>query len=212
MKRSLSIGFLCLLASGGVAAPALAIDPEVMKQRLEKLKEAREKARAAARTNPSAQATTTATPPPPPPPPTATATATPTATASAVPTATVAPKASATPPAASASAAPLASASASAAPVVAGPPDLEQLRKSRPERKHREASGLRERWGDLAASEQAKSEMKQHAQRMAYLQRIRTLGESKNDSKFVESCDKLITAEERRNANAMNALRSGAKP
>ena len=56
----------------------------------------------------------------------------------------------------------------------------------------------------------AKAELRQHAQRLAYLQRIRQLAEGKNDAKLVESVDKLITAEERRNADAMNALRTSA--
>jgi len=210
MKRSLSISALLILAAASVAPPVFGADPEATRQKLEKLKADREKARQAARANASAQPAATTPPPPattpppaattpPPPPPAATA------VPSVKPAASVAPppSTSAT-PAASASAAPAASATPAATLAL----ELEQLRKTRPERKHREAASLRDRWGDLATSEQAKAELKQHAQRAAYLQRIRQLGESRNDSKFVESVDKLITAEERRNAHAMNALRS----
>ena len=58
----------------------------------------------------------------------------------------------------------------------------------------------------------AGAELKLHAQRTAYLQRIRALATKANDSKTVQAVDILITKEDNRNAEAMNALRSGALP
>ncbi|HET9932128.1 MAG TPA: hypothetical protein VFQ35_15600 [Polyangiaceae bacterium] len=213
MKRSQWIWALLLLTSASFAPAARAADPEALRQKLEKIKADREKARAAARATATPQPTAAPTPtPPPPPPPTATTTATssapkPTASAAA---SVAAPKPSAVPSAIAptASVAP----SASAVPASVALSDVEQLRKSRPDRKHREAQNLRERWGELVNNEQAKAELRLHAQRGAYLQRIRQLAESKNDSKLVESIDKLITVEERRSADAMNALRTAALP
>lgn len=211
IKRSRSTWALILLAlASSAATTASAADPEALRQKLEKIKADREKARAAARAAASQQPAATATPTTTPPT-TATALPTATATASATPKASATP--SATPPTASASAAPAAS-SAAKAPVL---PEIEQLRKTRPDRKHREAQNLRERWGELVTKDSAKAELRQHAQRLAYLQRIRQLAETKNDLKLVESVDKLITEEERRDADAMNALRTsaastGAKP
>lgn len=68
---------------------------------------------------------------------------------------------------------------------------------------------MKDRWGELTKDERGRAELKLHAQRSAYLQRIRALAEKNNDAKMVESVDKLITKEETRNANAMNALRTG---
>jgi hypothetical protein len=124
--------------------------------------------------------------------------------ASAAATASAQPKAS---PAASGSAAPPPSASAAPAPALSG---IEELRRTRPDRRRAELTALRERWGDLVAADRAKDELKLHAQRSAYLQRMRALADQANDPKFVASVDKLITQEERRDADAMNALRSGA--
>ena len=47
-------------------------------------------------------------------------------------------------------------------------------------------------------------------QRLAYLQRIRALGAK--DPTFVKGVDALITKEESRDSDALNALRSGALP
>jgi hypothetical protein len=70
-------------------------------------------------------------------------------------------------------------------------------------------SKLKDRWGDLTRDERGRAELKLHARRSAYLQRIRALAEKNNDAKLVESVDKLITKEELRDGNAMNALRTG---
>jgi len=51
-----------------------------------------------------------------------------------------------------------------------------------------------------------------HAQRSAYLQRIRALGAKANDVAFVKTVDALITKEDARDADALNALRSAALP
>jgi hypothetical protein len=131
------------------------------------------------------------------------------------PTASAAPKASATAPA-SASAAPKASASAAPAASAAHPGtaaialDLEALRKSRPERRHAEFVDLQSRWGGLLADPRTADELKLHGQRFAYLQRIRALGAK--DPTFLKSVDALITKEETRDSDALNALRSGALP
>ena len=62
------------------------------------------------------------------------------------------------------------------------------------------------------AAAAASAELKQHAQRTAYLQRIRALASKANDAKTVTAVDILITKEDARDADAMNALRSGALP
>jgi len=90
--------------------------------------------------------------------------------------------------------------------------DLEALKKSRPDRRHAEFIDLQQRWGNLLADPRVNAELKQHAQRIAYLQRIRALAVKANDAKLVKDVDLLITKEELRDANAMNALRSGALP
>ena len=69
---------------------------------------------------------------------------------------------------------------------------------------------MQSRWGNLLSNPRSTDELKLHAQRLAYLQRIRALGAK--DPAFVKSVDALITKEESRNSDALNALRSGALP
>jgi hypothetical protein len=138
----------------------------------------------------------------------------PTTIATVAPTATVAPKATT---AASGSAAPATSGSAapakSAAPVATALAlDLDALKKTRTDRRHAEVVDLQSRWGSLLSDPKSAAELKLHAQRSAYLQRIRALGEKANDATFVKGVDALITKEDNRDADAMNALRSGALP
>jgi hypothetical protein len=138
----------------------------------------------------------------------------PTTVATVAPTATVAPKATT---AASASAAPATSSSvaplASAAPAAAALAlNLDELKKTRTDRRHAEVVDLQNRWGTLLSDPRSLAELKLHAQRSAYLQRIRALGEKANDATFVKGVDALITKEDGRDADAMNALRSGALP
>jgi hypothetical protein len=87
---------------------------------------------------------------------------------------------------------------------------LDRLRRSRPDRRHLDAGRLQQRWGDLVVDSRAQAELKLHAEHIAYLQRIRALAQGVSDAKSVESVDVLITQEDRRDADAMNALRSGA--
>ena len=223
-----SVGGTALAQSGGLAKQAEA-------QRLQKLKAQADAAILAAKqrdqANARASATSTATATPTNttinrPVPTATATTTTTATATATTTASSRPATSASASVASsakppASATPTGSASAVASAI---PPrdrtdtaaialDLEALKKSRTDRRHAEIVDLQQRWGtSLLSDARAGAELKQHAQRIAYLQRIRALAVKANDAKLVGSVDTAITKEELRNANAMNALRSGALP
>jgi hypothetical protein len=91
--------------------------------------------------------------------------------------------------------------------------DLEALKKSRPERRHAEVVDLQARFGNaLLADARSAAELKLHAQRIAYLQRIRALAVKANDAKLVKDVDTSLTKEELRSANAMNSLRSGALP
>jgi hypothetical protein len=91
--------------------------------------------------------------------------------------------------------------------------DLEALKKSRPERRHAEVVDLQARFGNaLLADARSATELKLHAQRIAYLQRIRALAVKANDAKLVKDVDTSLTKEELRSANAMNSLRSGALP
>jgi hypothetical protein len=69
---------------------------------------------------------------------------------------------------------------------------------------------LKDRWGELTRDDRGRAELKLHAQRSAYLQRIRSLAEKASDAKLVESVDKLITKEEQRDASVMNNIRNGA--
>jgi hypothetical protein len=69
---------------------------------------------------------------------------------------------------------------------------------------------MQSRWGSLLSDPRSADELKLHAQRLAYLQRIRALGAK--DPTFVKGVDALITKEETRNSDALNALRSGALP
>jgi hypothetical protein len=221
-----SFGGTALAQSGGLAKQAEA-------QRLQKLKAQADaaiqaaKQRDQANARPSATATATATPTNTTinrPTPTATATATTTATASATASSRPATSASASvassaKPPASATPAGSASAAASALPprdrtdTAAIALDLEALKKSRIERRHTEVVDLQQRWGTALLSDaRASAELKQHAQRIAYLQRIRALAVKASDAALVKDVDLLITKEELRNANAMNALRSGALP
>ncbi len=103
--------------------------------------------------------------------------------------------------------------SAAPKPPVAISLDIEELKKTRPERRKAELDNLQARWGGtLLRDTRAAAELKLHAQRTAYLQRIRALATKANDSKTVQAVDILITKEDNRNADAMNALRSGALP
>jgi hypothetical protein len=169
-------------------------------------------AQAAATAAPTVAPTTAPTPVVAPKPPTVVILKPPTTVATVAPTASVAPK-----PATSASAAPATSGSvapvASAAPAAAALAlNLDELKKTRTDRRHAEVVDLQNRWGTLLSDPRSSAELKLHAQRSAYLQRIRALGEKANDATFVKGVDALITKEDGRDADAMNALRSGALP
>ncbi len=229
MKRKSTIAAVLLMASGAVAAQAFAQSPTkaAEAQRLQKLREQRDAAIAAARAQnnqinrpaPTTAPTPAATPAPTPTTPPTTApttppTTTPTATTTATAAATAAPTSTGTAAAAaSASATSAASASAlSAKPTPEIGVDLEALKQTRADRRKVELDGLKARWGELLRDDRAKSELKLHAQRTAYLQRIRALATKANDAKTVQAVDVLITKEDLRSADVMNALRSGALP
>jgi hypothetical protein len=233
MKFNSTLAAALLMASGVVAAQAFAQTAPPLtpaQQRLQQLKAQRDAkiAQAKAQQNqiqrpvPTAAPTPTpiatpapTPPPPPPPPPTAVPTTRPTAAPTTTPTAaTAAPSASAAPKGSASGFTSTAAPSASAAPK---PPailglDLEELKKTRPERRKVEIGSLQARWGELLRNDRATAELKQHAQRTAYLQRIRALASKANDAKTVQAVDILITKEDSRDADAMNALRSGALP
>jgi hypothetical protein len=225
MKRHFYIASALLLMSGAIASQAVGQSGGTSSRdaRLQKLKEQREAAIAAAKARQAATATatTTATAAPTT---TATATATPTTTATATATPTTTATATATPtttatPSATTSASAAASSSAAPSSSVAPKPpealvlDLAGLKQTRPERRKVEIAALQVRWGtELLRDSRATEELKRHAQRTAYLQRIRALASKANDTKTVQAVDVLITKEDTRNADAMNALRSGALP
>jgi hypothetical protein len=228
MKRKSLIAAAALIASGVIVGTAFAqttTPPLTPAQRLANLKARQDAAVAAAK----ARQNTIQRPVP-----TATPTVTPTATPTVTPTATPTAKPTTTPtttPTAATTAKPTASAatSASAKPASSTAPasstsalpkappaplslDIEELKKTRPDRRKAEFDQLQARWGELLRDPRAGTELKQHAQRTAYLQRIRALASKANDAKTVQAVDVLITKEDTRNADAMNALRSGALP
>jgi hypothetical protein len=228
MKRKSLIAAAALIASGVVVGTALAqttTPPLTPAQRLQNLKAKQDAALAAAKARqntiqrPAPTSTPTATPTATP---TVAPTTTPTATTTARPTATAAPTTTPTAAAtasASASAKPATSAvpAASGSAVPKAPPaplslDIEELKKTRPDRRKTEFAALQARWGELLRDPRANAELKLHAQRTAYLQRIRALASKANDAKTVQAVDILITKEDARDADAMNALRSGALP
>jgi hypothetical protein len=99
--------------------------------------------------------------------------------------------------------------------VVASPKAAEalvELDKTRTERRKATVLRIRERWGALIDTEAARSELRQHAERVARLSRIRSLAEEKRKLATLETVDILLTKEELRHGNAMNALRTGGKP
>ena len=208
-----AFALLTLLAISPLAEAQTAAPSPAAAARLAKLKARQDAIIAAAKLKAATPAVTT---PPPPPPPLVTvppvvtappkATVAPTATALAT---TVKPVASA-PPATSGSAAPIAVAAHPDTAAIAL--DLDALKKTRPDRRHAEFLDLQARFGGLLSDPRATAELKQHAQRIAYLQRIRALGVKANDANFVKSVDALITSEETRDANALNALRTSALP
>jgi len=91
------------------------------------------------------------------------------------------------------------------------PPELKDIRSTRFERRKATVEALKRRWGDLTANDRALEELKLHGSRVAYLQRIRVLAEKDKKQKLVIQVDELLTAEEKRHGNAMNALRGAAK-
>ncbi|HKQ68774.1 MAG TPA: hypothetical protein VJT73_05510 [Polyangiaceae bacterium] len=107
-------------------------------------------------------------------------------------------------------------ATASVKPAVAPSPrvdpnaGVEKLRNTREDRRHAEIERLHRRWGELVSDERSKVELELHAKRVAYLQRIRSVAEKAGDAKTVQAVDELIVQEERRDAEALNALRSGS--
>ena len=90
--------------------------------------------------------------------------------------------------------------------------DIATLRKDRTDRRKSTVERLRKRWGSLLANEKGTADLKQHARRVAFLQRIRLVAESKKDAKSVEAVDELLTQEDERHTKAMNSLREGALP
>lgn len=223
--KKLNIAAALLVASGVIAAQALAQSPlqkAADAQRLQKLKAQKDAAVAAAKARqntiqpgPTPTSTPTAAPTPTPvvaptTPPAivkTTPTATPTTTATPSTSASVKPA-----PSGTFAVAPPPSASAVPKAPVALSLDLDELKKTRADRRSAEVQQLKARWGELLHNDTALGELKLHAQRTAYLQRIRALASKANDSKTVEAVDVLITKEDTRDADAMNALRSGALP
>jgi len=214
MNKTRSLAAVALLAFTTITPAAFAQStPAAQAARQQKLQAAQAAARArasaaaaTASSAPTVAPTTAPTVAPPPATATATATAAPSAAATAAPPKTTA--------SAAASTAPATSGSAVAAQVRPDPTalalDIEALRKSRSDRRHAEFAGMQARWGSLLSDPRSADELKLHAQRLAYLQRIRALGAK--DPAFVKSVDALITKEETRNSDALNALRSGALP
>ena len=90
--------------------------------------------------------------------------------------------------------------------------DIDELRKNRGDRRKDSVGRLRRRWGQLLADEKGAAELKRHSFRLAALQRIRVIAESKKDLKTVETVDELLTKEDERHFKAMNSLREGALP
>jgi hypothetical protein len=90
--------------------------------------------------------------------------------------------------------------------------DIETLRKDRTDRRTSTVARLRKRWGSLLANEKGTADLKLHARRVAFLQRIRAVASSKKDTKSVEVVDELLTQEDERHTKAMNSLREGALP
>jgi hypothetical protein len=86
------------------------------------------------------------------------------------------------------------------------------LRKDRGDRRKGTVARLKRRWGNVLAQENGAAELKNHSRRVALLQRIRIVADKKNDAQTVQSVDELLTQEDQRHANAMNALREGALP
>ena len=215
MKRNYGFAGALLLASLTVTPLVFGqSSPAAQAARLKRLQDqqaavlARVKAAQAASSAAAVPTTTPTVAPTTPPTPTAVPTAATTATVAPKPSATAAASASAK-PATSASAVPVTSASAAPVPLALAL-DIEALRKTRAERRHVEFTNLQARWGSLLSDPRAAEELKLHAQRSAYLQRIRALGAK--DTACVTSVDALITREDARDADAMNALRTGALP
>jgi DNA mismatch repair ATPase MutL len=88
--------------------------------------------------------------------------------------------------------------------------ELEELRKTRGDRKKASIEKIKTRWGVLLENPSSKDELAKHAKRMAQLQRIRALAEAKKKVKVVAKVDELITKEELRHGKAMNKLRDAA--
>jgi hypothetical protein len=89
--------------------------------------------------------------------------------------------------------------------------DIEALRKDRPDRRKASVERARKRWGtELLSDPKGSTDLKNHSRRVAYLQRARIVADAKKDKKSVELADLLLTEEDQRHSNAMNALREGA--
>ncbi|HEY4159774.1 MAG TPA: hypothetical protein VGM29_16800 [Polyangiaceae bacterium] len=96
-------------------------------------------------------------------------------------------------------------------PAIASTAELAALQLSRPDRKKASAAALVARWGDLVKDDKAKTELKLHAQRVAYLTRIKTIATRNGAVGIANSTDQLLFEEEKRDFDAMTALKGGAK-
>ncbi|HEY2405893.1 MAG TPA: hypothetical protein VGI10_07820 [Polyangiaceae bacterium] len=96
-------------------------------------------------------------------------------------------------------------------PAIASTAELAALQVSRPDRKKASAAALIARWGDLVKDDKAKAELKLHAQRVAYLNRIKTIATRNGAVGIANSADQLLFEEEKRDFDAMTALKGGAK-
>jgi colicin import membrane protein len=88
--------------------------------------------------------------------------------------------------------------------------ELEELKKTRDDRRKASIDKIKARWGVLLENPSSKDELTKHAKRLAQLQRIRALAEAKKKVKLIEKVDELITKEELRHGKAMNKLRDAA--
>src|SRR5436190_21231229 len=100
---------------------------------------------------------------------------------------------------------------AAAIPPAAGdPPELVDLRTTRPARRLAELTLVKARWGTLLEQQPARDELRRHVRQLAFLQRARAVAEKDKQTKVVTQVDELLTAEETRHGKTMNGLRGAA--
>jgi hypothetical protein len=91
--------------------------------------------------------------------------------------------------------------------------ERQEKREERKAKRQERVKEIRAKWGDMVSRPPVRNELRNHAQRMARLNRARKVAEEAQKTEMVTRIDKLMEREKTRHQAAMDRLKTeGAKP